>query len=258
MNRWIVFFELIKQDLIIFKRECVTKYIDTIILFITNVVGFGYFMQLEGATEGYAAFFAIGAIASFGFIDIVAKVALRLADIYGERTINHILAMPISSSMFFYYIGISWAMSSILLSAPLFIIGKLLVFKQLTLSALSIPKLITIFVTANLFFGFFAFWLTGIMKGMTNLSSLWLRYIAPMWLLGGYTYSWESLMQMSHPLGYISLINPMIYVMEGMRAAVLGQEGYLPFWLTLVMLWLFIFICKTHGSFCLKRKLDCL
>ena len=139
----------------------------------------------------------------------------------------------------------------------MFPIGKLLVFKGIDLSTISYPRLIAIFLTSQLFFGFFALWLASILKNLSGLNSLWLRYIAPMWMFGGYTFSWESAYQMNPTLGYFLLINPMIYVMEGMRAAVIGQEGYLPFWSCFIVLWGVILACASHAIYRLKRRLDC-
>lgn len=257
MNSWPVFFQLIRKDLTVFKRSFGKKFVDTAILFITNVLAFGYFLQQEGAHKGYAAFFVVGAIASFGFIEIVGKVGIQLADMGGDRTISHTLVMPIRSRMVFYYMGISWALTSILMCIPLFPLGKLLVFTEWNLAAVSWWRLAIMLVTANLFFGYFALWLTGILKNMTDLNQLWLRYIAPMWMFGGYVYSWASAYALSPVVGYISLINPMMYVMEGMRAAALGQKGYLPFWMSLLMLWVFIFACAFHANKRLRKKLDC-
>ena len=258
MNSWPVFFQLIRKDLTVFRRSFWKKFVDTAILFITNVLAFGYFLQQEGAHEGYAAFFVVGAIASFGFVEIVGKVGIQLADMGGDRTIFHTLVMPIRSRMVFYYMGISWALTSILMSILLFPLGKLLVFTEWNLAGISWWRLPIMFVTANLFFGYFALWLTGILKNMTDLNQLWLRYIAPMWMFGGYVYSWQSAYDLSPIVGYISLINPMIYVMEGMRAATLGQAGYLPFWMSMLMLWIFITACSLHASRRLRQKLDCI
>lgn len=258
MNSWATFFQLIRRDLIAFKRGFRKKFIDTTILFFTNVMAFGYFLQQEGAHEGYAAFFVVGAIASFGFVEIVGKVGVQLADMGGDRTIFHTLVMPIRSNMVFIYMGLSWAITSVLLSILLFPIGKLLVFTEWNLDTVSWWRLVIMFISANLFFGYFALWLTSVIKSMTDLNSLWLRYIAPMWMFGGYVYSWQSAYALNHVVGYISLINPMIYVMEGMRAAALGQEGYLPFWMSVVMLWGFIGACTWHGTRRLKKRLDCI
>ncbi len=258
MSSWIVFFQLIRRDLIAFKREFRTKFIDTALLFFTNVMAFGYFLQQEGAHEGYAAFFVVGAIASFGFVEIVGKVGVQLADMGGDKTIFHTLVMPITSNRVFLYIATSWAITSMILSVLLFPLGKLLVFTEWHWGAISFWRAAVMFITANLFFGTFALWLTSVIKGMTSLNSLWLRYIAPMWMFGGYVYSWQSAYDLSHMVGYISLINPMIYVMEGMRAAALGQEGYLPFWLCLGMLWVFIVACTIHATKRLRHRLDCI
>ena len=176
----------------------------------------------------------------------------------GDRTIFHTLVMPIRSNMVFLYMGLSWAITSVLLSILLFPLGKLLVFTEWNLDTVSWWRLVILFISANLFFGYFALWLTSVIKSMTDLNSLWLRYIAPMWMFGGYVYSWQSAYALNHAVGYISLINPMIYVMEGMRAAALGQEGYLPFWVSVVMLWAFIGGCIWHGTRRLKKRLDCI
>ncbi len=258
MSSWLVFFHLIRRDLIAFKREFRSKFIDTALLLFTNVMAFGYFLQQEGAREGYAAFFVVGAIASFGLVEIVGKVGVQLADMYGDRTIFHTLVMPISSNMVFYYIATSWAITSMLLSGLLFPLGKLLVFTEWHWETISFWRTAVMFITSNLFFGVFALWLTSVIKGMTSLNSLWLRYIVPMWMFGGYVYSWQSAYDLSHMVGYISLINPMIYVMEGMRAAALGQEGYLPFWLCLGVLWVYIVACILHATRRLRLKLDCI
>ncbi len=258
MNSLSVFCHLIRRDLIAFKRVFLTKFFDTFLLFFTNVMAFGYLLQQEGAHAGYAAFFVVGAIASFGFVEIVGKVGIQLADMGGDQTIFHTLAMPIRSNMVFYYMGTSWAITSMLLSVLFFPIGKLLVFTEWDITMISWWRLVIMFVTANLFFGFFALWLTSVIKNMTGLNSLWFRYIAPMWMFGGYVYSWQSAYTLNHMVGYISLINPMIYVMEGMRAAALGQAGYLPYWVSVTMLWVFIIACTKHATGRLRKKLDCI
>ena len=256
MRGWTVFFQLIGCDIKDFIRGLRVEFTDTLILFFTNVMALGYLLQQEGAPAGYAAFFVVGAIATFGFIAIVGKVAVFLADMEGDKTLFHTLVMPISSSMVFYYIATSWAVTSIFLSALLIPVGKLFVFTQWNWEVVSIWKLALMLISSNFFFAFFALWLSSVVK-MTSLNSLWRRYIAPMWLLGGYTYAWSSMYNLSPTFAYISLVNPMIYVTEGMRAAALGPEGYLPFWLCLPMLWLFTFVCAKVGVKRLKRKLDC-
>lgn len=252
-----VLLQLLRKDLIVFKRELLVKFIDTVILLFTNVMAFGYLLP-QASGSAYTAFFVVGAIGSFGFIEIVGKVGILLADIDGDRKIFHTLAMPMGTKMTFCYIAISWAITSTIMSSLLFPVGKLMTLTRWSWELMSVWRVIIMLITANLFFGFFALWLSSVVKGMMSLNSLWLRYIAPMWMFGGYVYSWQQAYSMSHVVGYISLANPMLYVMEGVRAAALGNANYLPFWVCVTVLWGFIFACGSQAIKKMKVKLDCI
>jgi hypothetical protein len=83
-----------------------------------------------------------------------------------------------------------------------------------------------------------------------------MRFVYPLWVFGGYQYSYAVLANKNPWFAYISLINPQLYIMEGMRAAILGQEGYLNFWLCAGMTFFFSIICGIHAIFKIKRRLD--
>lgn len=253
-----VFFQLLKRDLKAFWREYPGKLFDTAFLLFTNIIVFAYFMTDEWVQPGYGPFLLVGAIASFGLIEIIGKVSVFIGDLESERTISQSLILPIRTEMVFIYIAIFWALSSLLLSFLLFPLGKLLLYDRFEIMKMSFIRLIPIYISSNLFYGFFALWLSSILKGMGGISGLWMRFINPMWMFGAYFYSWKGVYELSPVIGYISLINPMVYIMEGMRAAALGQQGYLPYWICLVVIWVFIFGCSFHAIHRLKKRLDCL
>lgn len=252
-----ILLQFLRRDLLIFKREYPGKFFDTCFLFFTNVIVFSYFMPQAGLSSSYGPFLLIGAIASFGLFDVVGKVGVLVADIEGDKTISSWLIMPITSRALFLYIGVSWALSSALLSILLFPIGKLLLFDRFDLSLISIPKTFIMYITINLFFGFFSLWLTSMIRGIGGVSGIFMRFINPLFMFGAYFYSWKASYALSPVIGYISLFNPMVYVMEGMRAAAIGQTGYLPFWLSFGALWIFIIACALHGTSRLMKRLDC-
>ncbi len=251
-----IFIQLIKKELISFKKSYFSKLFDTCFLFFTNIMVFCYFMPQEGVREGYASFFLIGAIAGFGFIEIVGKISVFIADIQGHRTIYQSLITPIPSYLVFFAFATYWALTSFLLSIVLFPLGKILLFNQFDLNTISYPRLLLIFITIHFFFGFFALWLASVLKRLSNLNSLWLRYIAPLWMFGAYFFSWHTAYDLNHSVSYILLMDPMVYVMEGMRAATLGPKGYFPFWVSETVLLGFIFICGFFAIKNLKNQLD--
>ena len=248
---------LIRRDLRIFKEEFWGKLIDTSLLLFTTVVIFGYFLPAYGLKTDYGPFLLIGVFAGFGFFEVMGKVSVMIADLDGDRTILYTLTLPIPSWLVFVYIGVSWAILSWIMSLLMFPLGKLLLFSQFDLAKISLLKLPLIFIMSNLFFGFFALWLVAVLKKMSNLSHLFVRVINPMYSFGGWWYSWFAIYSISPILGYLHLVNPLLYVMEGMRAATLGQEGYLPFWFSLAGLTIFTVGLAWDAIRRLQKRLDC-
>lgn len=252
-----VLLQLFKKDLLIFKREFGSKFFNTCCVFFTNIIVFSYFMGDIGLKDDYGPFLVVGAILSFGFYEIMSKLGSLISDIEGEKTILYTLTLPLPSWALFIYMGLFWGTASALLSILLFPLGKILLFNRFDLTVISYTKLLLIFITGHIFFGFFALWLASLIRGTGKMSSVLMRVINPLYMFGGYFYAWKSTYQLSPTIGYLNLINPMIYVMEGMRGAALGQKGYLPFWLCLGILWLFIVFCASHATYRLRRRLDC-
>lgn len=150
-----IFLQLLRKDLLSFRREYISKLIDTLLFFFSNVLVYSYFMPYQGLSENYASFFVVGAIASFGLIEVVGKVSIFMADLEGERAISQIIIMPIRSEMIFAYLAVFWAVTSALLAVFLFPIGKLLLLHRFDLEKISYFKFFIMFITVNLFFGFF-------------------------------------------------------------------------------------------------------
>lgn len=250
-------YHLICRDLRVFKGEFWGKLIDTSLLLFTTIVIFGYFLPSYGLTSNYGPFLLVSLIAGFGFFEMMGRVSIMIADLEGDRTILYTLTLPIPSWAVFVYLAVSWAILSSLVSLLMFPIGKLLLFKEFTLIHMNLLQFPLIFMMSNLFFGFFALWLSAILKNMNSLSHLFVRIINPMYSFGGWWYSYYTIAKLSPELGYIHLINPLLYVTEGMRAAVLGQDGYLPFWMSLAMLTGFTLLFAWDGIRRLQRRLDC-
>jgi len=253
-----VLLQLLRRDLKIFFRGYQSKLIDTLVLFITNIAVFGYLMPGEGLSSSYGSFLVVAAIGSFGLIEIVGKLGLFLSDLEGERSLSQVLIMPISSSFVLYYIAFFWALSSLLLAIVLFPCGKLLLWDQFDLYAISYGKFLLSFFLGNLFFGAFGLWLGSLIPSMSSLNTIWLRYIVPLWMFGAYFFSWSTAYH-THPwVGILLLCNPIVHIMESMRSSAFGAEGYLPFWPSIFAIVLFTGFCAYHGVCRLQKRLDCL
>lgn len=249
------FIQLIWHDLLLFKRNFFNKIIDLCFTITTALVVLSYLLPFQTSTN-YGSFILIGAIASVGYFEIIGRVNNLVGDIEGDHTISYFLTLPINTTLVFCYFAISWAIQSTILSLLVIPLGKIILFGQFNLEQISLIRFILIFVMSNLFFGFLSLLLASLLKHLYNISWIWVRILSPMYFFGCYLYPWSKAYSMSKIFGYISLLNPYVYIMEGMRAAMLGQLGYLSFWLCFSCLSIFTFLCAFFGIKIMKKRLD--
>lgn len=247
---------LLKRDLQVFRTMFWGKFIDSCIFLFTIVFTFEYFLPQYGLTGAYGSFIVSGVIVGYGFYEIIGKVTGLIWDIEGPQTITYPLMLPVTSGFIFFYTGLSYAVFSSIFGLILFPLGKIALGSEFDLSIINYFQLIPIFILSNIFFGYFALWIGSVAKKSTS-GDLFARVVNPLYSLGGYFYAWKSMYNISPIAGYINLLNPLIYVMEGMRAAMLGPEGFLPFWFSFMMLLLFTTFFAWDAIRRLKKRLDC-
>lgn len=248
--------KLLRTDLEIFKQTIGDKLIDLFIWIVTMVLVTAYLMPSFGLTTAYTGFLIASLVVSAGLFELYASVTNLISDFDGNNITSFYLTLPMPSWLVFVEKMVYFTINTAAMGILVLPISKLLVWHTFDLSQLNLFKFILIFMLANIFYGSFTIWVTSRVPGIEQIGSVWMRFVYPLWFLGGFQYSWQVLYDKSPALAYASLINPMMYVMEGARAAILGQEGSLNFWLCTGMLTIFTVIFTWHGLKQLKKRLD--
>ena len=249
------FFHLVGREMHLFFNEFFSRFIDIAFVLITWVIVFGYLMQGSGLKSSYGAFILIGAIASFGLFETIQRATLLAQDVTDSKITNYLI-LPIPSYYVFVSIAISWAVSTGILTILLFPLGKLILWNQFNLSNFSIIKFLLIFVFSNLFYGFFALWVSSMVMNLRNVSWLWCRVVNPLYMFCGFFYSWKSAYAISPVIGYLHFFNTLIFILEAAKASVLGQTGFLPFWPCLFALFGFIGFFAFDAIRRFKKRVD--
>ncbi len=222
----------------------------TIIVF--QYIGFG------DASISLGLFMACANAISWGFFEVMENVSRLISDLQGERSITYALTLPLPQWMVFFRIAISNALQGMAIAIFILPMAKVLLWNNFCLDQMCLYKFLIIFVLSHLFYGFFSLWLASMVKNLEAIGDVWMRVVFPLWFLGGYQFTWASFVAKSPALAYLNLLNPLLYCMEGVRAAVMGQEGYLPFWWCCAALVFFTTLVGTVGTIKMKQKLDCL
>jgi ABC-type polysaccharide/polyol phosphate export permease len=248
-------FQLIRRELYLFFKRFLNRFIDISFVLFTSVAVFGYLMLNSGLESSYGAFILVGCIASFGLFETIQRATCLAQDVTDNK-IDNFLILPISSYFVFVSIAISWAISTSVLTLCLFPLGKLLLWGRFDLSNASWGKFTIIFIASNLFYGFFALWVSALVTNLRNTSWLWCRLINPLYMFCGFFYTWNSVYELSHFAGYLHLANPLIYILEATKASIFGQSGYLPFWWCFAALWAFIAVFAFDAIRRFKKRVD--
>jgi ABC-type polysaccharide/polyol phosphate export permease len=151
---------------------------------------------------------------------------------------------------------IAYALSYIIVTIMMLPVGKLLLLHQLDLTKISFFKLTLAIIAQGIFYASFVFFPAGLVTNISQMRTVWSRFIFPMWFLGGFQFSWTALHTIFPTVSYLLLFNPLIYITEAMRIALIGQEGFINFWLCMLALLFFSVLFLLLSLRVLKKRLD--
>ena len=251
-----LFKDLLFTDFAVLKQVVVDQVINLMIWVICNVLVISYLMPSFGLSESYGSFILAGLCASAGLFGVFPSVVNLISDFEGDRIIDYYLTLPLPSWLVFARAMLYYAINAAIIGSMVLPLGKLLLWNSFDITQVCLYKFLIIFVVTNLFYGAFTLWVASRVRNLIKIGNIWMRFVFPIWFLGGFQFSWHVLFQKWPLLAYLNLLNPMTYIMEGTRAAILGQSGYLPFWLCVVVIMFFSILCAWHSIIRLKKRLD--
>lgn len=249
---------LLWHDLVVFRPYFYGRFVNSMIWVIITTVVFQY-IGFGDTSESIGLFMVCASVASAGFFEVMDNVERFISDLQGRRAISYALTLPLPHWMVFFRIAVSNALQGLAIAIFILPLSKFLLWDAFCVERVSIFKFLLILSLTQLFYGFFSLWLACMVKSLEKIGNVWHRIIFPLWYLGCYQFTWEMLFEKAPALAYISLgLNPLLYGIEGTRAAVMGQEGFLPFWWCCAALLFFTTLVGTVGTIKMKQKLDCL
>lgn len=251
-----IFIKLVKTRLITTIPQLIDKIINTHIWTFCTLVIFGYVMQSFGLGHDYGIFQFAGIFATLGLFEVYGSVAEAVMDFDGDRSIAYYLTLPTRPIVVLFSAAAAYAFVGIVLSFVILPCGKLILWNSFALSNVSWIKLIIINVVSNIFFGIFTLAIAAHVKTMSKISNVWMRFMFPLWFLGGFQFSWQAVNNIFPSLGYLMLANPILYIMEGTRAALLGQGGFLSWWVCVGMILVFSMLLSVYAYRAMKKFLD--
>lgn len=252
------FFWLLWRDVRTIKHDFLNNLIDALIIPSTIIIINGYILPYLGLPLDYGSFMVASSIVMMCYMNTNWNGANTfINDLEGDRAISYELTLPLPSWLVFMRVALVAAINAMVLSIFILPMGKLILWDRFDFSQLNWFKFALMYVSIALFNGFFALVPVSLVNGMRGFVRYQMRFGSQLVFFSGFQYSW-AMMTMAIPiLGYLNLLNPLLYAFEGIHAAVLGQGNYINFWICLGFLWMAtvssaILIVKRF-----KKRLDC-
>ncbi len=252
-----ILYTLTKTHFYVARQQLLDKIINLYIWAFCSLIVMGYIMQGYGLAQSYGCFQLATVVATVGLFEIYGNSFRFISDIEGDNHLNYLLTLPLTPTVVSWSFIFSYTLIGIILSLGMIPFGKLLFWNNFSFASISWFKFAIILVLANIFFGVFTLAVTVHVGALSKMENVWMRFIFPLWFMGGFQFSWAAVYRFSQPLAYVLLCNPVLYVMEGMRAALLGQADCLPWEWCCVALCGFTVIGWWYGKYKMKQLVDC-
>ncbi len=250
-----VFFRLLQRDLKIFCNNIVDNYINTLCWVLLSMVVYQFILPKMGLNF-QGDFILVSCVISKTFFGIMDNVSSFVADLDNNKSITYDMTLPISHTLLFVKIAVSNAIYTCLLSCLILPAGKIFLWSYLPFPHFDVVKFFIILVTSSIFSGFFSLYLIGITKSVMQIEDIWNSIINPLFCFGGYTFTFKVMLDAAPIVAYINLLNPLVYMFEGVRAATLDPSLSLPFWICPTVLLLYSVPVGWMGIRLLKQRLD--
>jgi hypothetical protein len=251
-----VFGWLLWRDIVVLKKNLPNRILDAFLWSGTNIMISSYILPAFGIESKFGLLIWVGTIVNMAFFEAGYAAQELVTDRSGNNHIGYLLTLPIPSWLILIKLGCGVALNCFALSIFMLPLGKLILQDKLDLSLFSFFKFVLIFLAINLFCGFFAVWIFSWAKSTSRFSEVWRRVVNPLWAFGGYQFTWLVFHQTFPRASLLTLLDPLTYAFEGLRASILGQTGLIPFWFSFFMISTFtglLAVCAIKWS---KKLLD--
>ena len=250
------FYALAYRDFKFMLSEFSTRVIDGFVIAALQILVIGYFLPILGMPANLIGPLFIGMITQIVF-SAGYNISFKYAnDLRHAKFINYQMALPLPKSWLFAQIIVSFMIELIMITLPIIIFGTLLLSSSILINPPSWILVIIMYLMNLLFYALLFLQISFSSSYTWFLDNVWARRLTPLFFFGCAYYTWKGLFKFNILIAYLFLLNPLTYIHEGLRAALFGQENYLPFAICLSIVSFSCIILACMLARAIKKRLD--
>jgi ABC-2 type transport system permease protein len=233
---WSVFFALLRRDLRVARKELVFFLVRTTMQPLLFLVVFGYLLpKMNFVGKGYQTALLPGILAVSLSLSAIQSVALPMVQDFGwTKEIEDRLLAPVPTLVIAAEKIVSAMLQGFIAAAFVLPIARLVMGPIPALTLSHGGEVVIIVLLGSLAFSSLGMWL-GTAIAPQQIGLMFSVIIAPMLFFGCAYYPWRGL-DVVPVMKYLVLVNPMVYVAEGMRGALTPAVPHMPLAVVVVAL----------------------
>ncbi|HTM57816.1 MAG TPA: ABC transporter permease [Candidatus Udaeobacter sp.] len=231
-----VFMALLRRDMVVARRELISFLVRTALQPLLGVMVFGFLLPHMGfAARGYTATLLPGILAiSLAFASLQAVAFPMMADFGYTKEIEDRLLAPVPIGLIAFEKVISGIIQGLIVVAFVLPVARLIMGPIAGLSLQNLGGMVGVALLGAAAFASLGLWL-GTAIPPQQIGLMFAVILAPMIFFGCAYYPWAGLRTV--PVMQIAvLINPLVYLAEGMRGALTPKLPHMPLAVTCSML----------------------
>lgn len=223
-----VFWALLMRDVTVVRRELVFFLLRTAMQPLMLTIVFGYILPKMGFVQrGYTAALLPGVIAISLALAAIQSVSLPMvADFGWTREIEDRLLAPVDNRLVALEKVIAGAVQGIIAAAFVLPVARLIMGPIEGLSLAHLGVVIAVTTAGSAAFSVMGLFLGSVIEG-EQIGLLFGLIVAPMIMFGCAYYPWSGLDAVP-VLKYATLVNPLTYIAEGLRAVLIPNQPHMP------------------------------
>jgi len=233
---WSVFFALLRRDLRVARKELVFFLVRTTMQPLLFLVVFGYLLpKMNFVGKGYQTALLPGILAVSLSLSAIQSVALPMVQDFGwTKEIEDRLLAPVPTLVIAAEKIVSAMLQGFIAAAFVLPIARLVMGPIPALTLSHGGEVVIIVLLGSLAFSSLGMWL-GTAIAPQQIGLMFSVIIAPMLFFGCAYYPWRGL-DVVPVMKYLVLVNPMVYVAEGMRGALTPAVPHMPLGVVVIAL----------------------
>jgi ABC-2 type transport system permease protein len=253
----LIFWALIARDFKVLKQRLGNLIIDGLILVSVTVLVFGNLLPLLGMPKTLIAPIFLGNSLSFFLASLGYNFATRLVyDLKFNRFIDYFITLPLPKRWLFTYFVASFMIEATIVTLPLVTLGIILLGNNFGPINGSFIGFLCVYFFVLLFWALFFLGSSFIYSYQWFKNNMWGRRIMPLFALGPAFFTFKKVSAVLPVLSKLFWLNPITYLVEGLRASLLGGTDYLPFSTCLIGIFFFIALMCVRLRFGIYKQLD--